>query len=222
MISILIPIFNGIEFINDSVESVLSQSFKEWELLVGINGHSQNSDIFQTAKKYEEKDARIKVYDFYNIKGKSNTLNEMTKYCKYNYISLLDVDDIWYFKKLEIQSKFLYYYDVVGSNCIWFGDINGIVPKIPLFDISKEDFSKVNPIINSSSIIKKNLCYWNPKLDGIEDYDLWLRLRLQNKKFYNCNEILVKHRIHRQSAFNAKGNNNKVKNLLKFYGLYKG
>jgi glycosyltransferase involved in cell wall biosynthesis len=219
MISILIPIFNGIEFINDSVESVLSQSFKEWELLIGINGHSQNSDIFQTAKKYEKKDIRIKVYDFYNIKGKSNTLNLMAKYCKYNYISLLDVDDIWHFKKLEIQSKFLSYYDVVGSNCIWFGDINGIVPKIPLLDISSEDFAKVNPIINSSSIIKRDLCYWNPKLDGIEDYDLWLRLRKQKRSFFNCPEILVKHRIHKTSAFNTKGNEDKVIPLLISHGF---
>ena len=130
------PIYNGIEFINDSITSIITQTFDDWELIIGINGHPENSDIFKTAKLYELTDPRIKVYDLLNIKGKSNALNKMVGLCKYNYIALLDVDDIWYYKKLEIQSKFINEYDVVGSNCIWFGDINNIVPKIPLYDIS--------------------------------------------------------------------------------------
>lgn len=221
MISILIPIYNGIEFINESIQSVLSQSFKEWELLIGVNGHPKDSEVYFKAKTYETADKRIKVFDFFNIKGKSNTLNEMIKHCKYNYIALLDVDDIWQYKKLETQSKFIPNYDVVGSNCVWFGDIEGIVPKIPIYDFSNFNFAEVNPIINSSSIIKKELCYWNDTHNGVEDYDLWLRLRKQNKRFYNCPEIFVKHRIHKQSAFNSKGNNDKVTPLLESHGLKK-
>lgn len=221
MISILIPIYNGIEFINDSIQSVISQTFQDWELLIGINGHPENSSVFQIAKKYEQHDNRIKVYDFYTIKGKSNTLNELIKFCNFNYIALLDVDDIWYPNKLEIQSKFLSKYDVIGSNCVWFGSREGVVPPIPVGDISNHNFFQVNPIINSSSIIKKQLCYWNSKYDGIEDYDLWLRLRKLNKKFFNIKPILVKHRIHQSSAFNSKGNHNKVADLLNDHGLQK-
>lgn len=217
MISILIPIYNGIEFINDSIQSVLIQTYGEWELLIGVNGHNQNSDVYQKAKLYESLDKRIRVFDLYNIKGKSNTLNEMIKYCNFNFIALLDVDDIWHYKKLEVQSRFLSNYDVIGSNCVWFGDIENVVPKIPINDFSNFNFTEVNPIINSSSIIKKELCYWNE--NGIEDYDLWLRLWKQNKRFFNCPEILVKHRIHRSSAFNSKGNNDKVTPLLASHGL---
>ena len=213
MISILIPIYNGIEFLPQSLESVLSQTYSEWELLIGINGHSPNSQIYLTAKEFEKKSNKIKVYDFPNIKGKSQTLNKMVKICKYNYIALLDVDDIWFSKKLEIQSKlFKYNYDVISSCCIWFGNINGLIPKLPVGDISNYNFINKNPIINSSSIIKKELCYWNE--NGLEDYDLWLRLQKDNKKFYNCKKILVKHRIHNSSAFNSKGNNTKVDDVL--------
>jgi len=214
MISILIPIYNGIEFINDSIQSVLLQSYSEWELLIGINGHPINSEIYQIAKNYETHDNRIKVFDFYNIKGKSNALNKLIKYCKYDFVAILDVDDIWHKNKLEVQSKFISHYDVVGSNCIWFGDREGVIPKIPIYDISDFNFSLVNPIINSSSIIRKELCYWNSHFDGIEDYDLWLRLWKQKRRFFNCLEILVKHR----SAFNAKGNHNQVPTLLKEHG----
>ena len=214
MISILIPIYNGIEFIHESVESVINQTYTDWELIIGINGHPQNSDIYKKAKEYE-KNNKIKVYDFYKLKGKSNTLNEMIKYCAHDYVAILDVDDIWHPKKLEIQSKFLNSYDVIGTKCIYFGEkLNGIVPNIPIKDINNFDFFKLNPIINSSAIIKKELCFWNNKFDGVEDYDLWLSLKNKNKKFYNCEEILVKHRIHNNSSFNSKGNNNLVANLL--------
>ena len=211
------PIYNGIEFIEESVSSILNQTYHEWELIIGINGHAENSDIYKIAKEYEKRSQQIRVYDFYNIKGKSNTLNEMIQYCKYEYIALLDVDDIWHPQKLEVQSQLLNRYDVIGSNCVWFGDRPGIIPTIPIGDISNYDFALVNPIINSSCIIKKELCHWNE--NGIEDYDLWLRLRKSGKTFFNCKAVLVKHRIHNASAFNAKGNNNKVEDLLKSHSL---
>ena len=219
MISILIPIYNGIEFIHESVESVINQTYTDWELIIGINGHPQNSDIYKKAKEYE-KNNKIKVYDFYKLKGKSNTLNEMIKYCAHDYVAILDVDDIWHPKKLEIQSKFLNLYDVIGTKCIYFGErLNGIVPNIPTKDINNFDFFKSNPVINSSAIIRKELCFWNNKFDGVEDYDLWLTLKNKNKKFYNCEQILVKHRIHNNSSFNSKGNNNLVANLLQSHKI---
>jgi glycosyltransferase involved in cell wall biosynthesis len=221
MISILIPIYNGIEFIDESVKSILCQTYENWELLIGINGHEKNSLVYQKAKEYEKLSNKIKVFDFYDIKGKSNTLNNMIKFCNYDYVALLDVDDIWHPQKLTIQTQLLNNYDVIGSNCVWFGNRPGIVPYIPMGDISNIDFSIVNPIINSSSIIKKDLCYWDVywNENGIEDYDLWLRLRKNNNKFFNFKEILVKHRIHNSSAYNSKGNNNNVDDLLIFHGF---
>ena len=219
MISILIPIYNGIEFICESVSSVLRQTYGEWELIIGINGHPKDSSVYKIAKEYEKMTNKIRVLDLYEIKGKSNALNEMIKYCSYDYVSILDVDDIWHEQKLEIQSQLLNKFDVIGSNCVWFGDRPGIVPHIPVGDISNYDFSIVNPMINSSSVIRKELCHWNSKCDGVEDYDLWLKLRNQNNKFFNFKEILVKHRIHHASAFNSKGNDNKVDNLLVSHGL---
>ncbi len=213
-ISILMPIYNGIEFINDSVSSIINQTFTNWELLIGINGHEENSDIYKIAKTFENN--KIKVFDFYNIKGKPNTLNELITYATSDYIALLDVDDIWVVDKLEIQMKFINKYDVIGSNCIYFGESN-IIPFIPQLDITNYDFSKGNPIINSSVIVKKEICYWSYEY-GLEDYDLWIRLRKQGRTFFNCSKILVKHRIHNKSMFNNT-NNNYVNELLILHGL---
>lgn len=216
MISILIPIYNGIEFIDESVSSVIQQSFKEWELIIGINGHPKNSDVFLTAKKYEEKYERIKVIDFYTIRGKSNTLNEMINHCNYQWISLLDVDDKWFPTKLESQLPYMNTYDVVGTNCKYFGDLN-LAPDIPHGDLKNINFLNVNPIINSSCLLKKELCHWDDDSYELEDYDLWLRLWKQNKNFYNVSEIQVLHRIHNDSAFNAKGNNLNLNKLRQKY-----
>ncbi len=208
MISILIALYNGYEYLDESIQSVISQTYTEWELLIGVNGHSLNSDIYKLAKEYEND--KIKVYDL-NVQGKSNALNELIKYCKYDYIAILDVDDIWLPYKLQYQVMYIDTYDVVGSNCIYFGMLNNN-PGIPMYDISQFDMRICNPIINSSAIIKKELCYWNGNI--LEDYDLWIRLRKLNKKFYNCPDVLVKHRIYLESEFNSKTTNEDIRNLM--------
>lgn len=199
------PIYNGIEFIDESVGSILDQTFSEWELIIGINGLPENSDVYKKACGYISE--KIRVIDLFTIKGKANALNKMITFCNYDYVAILDVDDIWYPDKLKLQRPFINNYDVIGSRCIYFGDINGVVPYIPVGDFSNTDFNTGNPVINSSSIIRKSLCYWNNDWNGVEDYNLWLTLKKQNKLFYNCSDVLVKHRIHKTSAFNAKGNN---------------
>ena len=212
MISILMPIYNGIEFINESVDSILNQSYTNWELIIGINGHPPNSIAFKTANFYEAFD-NIRVIDFQNIDGKANTLNAMIEYCKYDYIAILDVDDIWKPDKLQLQSIYLNKFDVIGTRCEYFGELNSPTgASIPVGDISDFNFKQGNPIINSSAIIRKELCQWNE--NGIEDYDLWLRLRKQNKRFYNLESFLVKHRIHKASAFNSKGHTIALADLL--------
>lgn len=218
MISILMPIFNGIEFIDESVGSILNQEYEDWELLIGINGHPKNSNLYQIASAYEQNNSKIRVFDLYDIKGKSNALNELVKHAKYDYIALIDVDDIWTENKLKMQSIFLYNYDVIGSKCVYFGEIEKIenlIPSIPTGDISEVDFKSVNPIINSSSIIRKELCHWDSIFDSCEDYELWLRLRKNQKKFYNLNEIAVKHRIHASSNFNGTNKQADCLNELK-------
>lgn len=208
------PIYNGIEFIEQSVNSIKNQKYTNWELIIGVNGHLPNSEVYKIAKKYENE--KIKVYDLQNVKGKSEALNEMLKFTNYNWIALLDVDDMWLPNKLQSQIQYIDKFDIIGTTCRYFGDSNAY-PQIPTGDISKFNFLQVNPIINSSVLLKRELCWWDKDYDGVEDYDLWLRLWKQKKTFNNVNSVQVMHRIHRQSAFNAQGNNLKVRDLLKKY-----
>ena len=115
MISILIPIYNGIEFIDQAISSVFSQSYQEWEIIIGINGHEEKSEVYKNAKRFERDN--IKVLDLYTISNKANALNKMLEYTTYDWIALLDVDDKWNSKKLEYQIPFMEKYDIIGTKC---------------------------------------------------------------------------------------------------------
>jgi glycosyltransferase involved in cell wall biosynthesis len=218
MISILMPIYNGIEYISESVESVLSQSFQEWELIIAVNGHEPNSFVYKIAKDYADIDDRIHVYDLCDTKGKANTLNAMIPICKYNYVAILDVDDIWLPTKLSVQAELLRddEYDVVGTKCVYFENLEGVIPEIPDGNFSDFNFKLVNPVINSSAVLRKELGHWKEEFAGVEDYELWVRLRRANKRFYNFEDVLVKHRVHPSSAFNTQDHSAKIA-LIKEY-----
>jgi hypothetical protein len=211
LITVLIPLYNGIEFLPVSLASICQQTFKDWQILIGINGHKPNLDVFKKAvlivkslaKKYEIPLHKINIVDLsLIIKGKPAALNKLVQLVKTPWISILDVDDFWMPNKLESQLPFMETHDVIGGACQYFGDMNGI-PQIPIGDFSDTDFIQGNPIINSSVLMKTPLAKWKED-EILEDYELWLRLRYKetNIQFFNVPEILVGHRIHKQSAFN--------------------
>jgi teichuronic acid biosynthesis glycosyltransferase TuaG len=219
LISIFMALYNGVEFLEESLLSILKQTYTNWELIIGINGHEPNSlvitkvyeilnniiDDFGYNNNIKEK---IKII-YYDTKGKPATLNKMKNDCKGEYIAILDVDDYWLPKKLEKQIPFLFNYDIIGTQCRYFGKYSHC-PNIPFGDLTNYDFlNNGNPIINSSSLIRKELCNWNES-ELFDDYDLWLLLSKNKKTFFNINEILCMHRVHKNSAFNSKEEDIKI------------
>jgi teichuronic acid biosynthesis glycosyltransferase TuaG len=203
MVSILMPIYNGIEFIEDSINSIMAQTYPEWELLIGINGHPEKSEVYNIANKYSSE--KIFVFDFPELKGKSLTLNKLLTKTAYDSICLIDVDDIWAEEKLIYQIHYIDKYDVVGTNCQYFGDSDA-VPWLVMGDVTEAHLLEYNSIINCSVMINRRNreIFWDPAWDGVEDYDLWMRLTRQGWSFFNINAILVGHRIHKNSFFNTK------------------
>jgi glycosyltransferase involved in cell wall biosynthesis len=226
-IAIMMPIYNGWEFFEESLSSVILQTYNNWQLWIGVNGHPKGSDvynkIYNTVKLFAN-EYDIVLLDFGEPGNKSSTLNKMVKMLSADikYIALLDVDDIWYPNKLELQIPLLQMaspYHVVGGRCEYFGpDITeSTIPNIPVGNFSRNfNFKSCNPIINSSVIIHTPLANWS-EATILEDYDLWLKLRKRGDiKFYNCPQVLVKHRIHTDSAFN-KNNSQHLNELLSKY-----
>ena len=215
-VNIIIPLYNGIEFLHESINSVKAQTYKYWKVIVGINGHSKDSNVFQTALKYqqnpEDKFQSI-VVKHYPTKGKSETCNEMLKDCEYDAICMLDVDDAWKPEKLgkQINVWRSNLFAVVGTFCSYFGDRTG-TPALPSYIVNNDCIFNVNPIINSSAMFHKKDAHWTDEF-GPEDYDMWLRLAYEGKFFFNIPEVLVFHRIHAASAFNNT-NSSQVPRLL--------
>lgn len=208
MISILLATYNGEKYLSLSIESILNQSFNDFELLIGFNGTTDNSK--DLLLKYN--DPRIRYFD-YNEKGKSKTLNKLIKEAKYDWVAIQDDDDIWIKTKLEKQIPLLISgeYDIIGTFINYInkdGDITG-KPKLSSSheDIKNLSFSGINQIANTSAIFRKSDAIyiegWR-EIDGIEDFDFWLRLMRCNKIFINIPEELVNHRLHNESNFNTK------------------
>jgi len=217
-ISIIIPLYNGIEFLENAINSIRSQTYKYWNLIVGINGHTIDSDVYKKARSFELLQNEFgNIYiNLYDTKGKENTCNRIIKDCQHDIICLLDVDDYWEPTKLEKQITIWKQnkYDIIGTHCNYFGDIIGS-PSIPSGEITPSTIFKSNPIINSSIMIKKNDAHWINRYN-LDDYDMWMRLTFEGKRFYNIPEKLTWHRIHKSSAFNNT-NNNMLPKLMMYW-----
>lgn len=194
-ISILLPIdvSDRIEGINESVSSIMNQNYQNWELIIGFHGCPPNSHQYNIAKQHEI-DERVTVLDL-PVTGKSNVLNYMVNLCNGCYVSLLDVDTIWHPNKLVYQKMCFETYDVIGSQCFYFD--NEQKSDMPCGDITHFDFTQNNPLVSSSVLIRRELCYWNDSPDCVGDYDqdLWCRLKTENKKFFNVPSVLLKCRL---------------------------
>jgi len=207
LVSILVPIYNGIEYLEECINSVISQTFTNWELLIGINGHGYDGgETAVIAKRIASNDNRIIVYvQPPPLKGKSESLNNLVEKTNKNtkWICIIDCDDKWEPTKLEkqihISQSDASDASVIGTFCRYFGDRHQDLI-LPSGYISEDILESYNPIINSSSFIKKELCYWE-NID-LEDYSLWMDICLKGGKLYNIPEFLTWHRIHQTSAFN--------------------
>ncbi len=208
LVSVLLAVYNGEKYLHESIESVLAQSYTNFELLIGFNGTIDGSrDI---AKKFQ--DTRIRHFDYGTDKGKAKTLNKLLREARGAWICIQDDDDIWYPNKLMVQLQYAQKADVIGSFIEYINEKGEKTGKPSLARthrlIKKRSLSGVNQIANTSAMVRaealRTVKGWHESLDGIEDYDLWLRLLRMGYRFRNVPSKLVKHRLHRKSNFNTK------------------
>jgi len=209
-ISVLIRLYNGIEFLEESLRSVLDQTYANWEVLIGINGHGPTGGevlvrALQIASSSAKGDPRIRVINFPFVKGGAEAMNVLAKEAASDWVAILDVDDKWHPDKLMEQvlssRSLMLTPDVIGTQCEYIGDMKGR-PRIPLGYIDVNYFKMDNPIVNSSVLIRKSLLHYTD-LFNLDDYDLWCRLALNNKVFYNIDSVLTYHRVHKNSFYNS-------------------
>ena len=227
VVSVIIPLYNGVEYLEECVRSVIAQTFTDWELLIGINGHGYDGGTVATiARGIAVLDSRIKVFiQPPPLKGKIESSHHLVIKSKADWICMLDCDDKWEPTKLEKQIEasrtVAKNAAAIGSFCYYFGDLTGIVP-VPAGLIHPSQLETSNPIVNSSAMIQREYCLWKDEdISGtMEDYSLWMNISLQGKDLYNVPELLTWHRIHTTSAFNSKHVSN-VPLRTRYSQLYK-
>lgn len=208
-ITVLIPLYNGIEYLPEAIHSVIDQSHSGWKILIGINGHGNTSEAVAKQVQNISQDQRIQIIiQPPEINNKSKSLNHLVTLVTTEWVALLDADDIWLPRKLEAQLLALAenpQCEVIGTQCEYFGNLSGS-PKLPLGLIPRKATLDYNPIINSSVLFKTKYARWNELLftEGYEDYELWLTLDFQYVKMYNVPHVLVRHRIYPTSFFNTR------------------
>ena len=104
MVSVVMPCYNGADFISETIDSVLAQTYENWELLIIDDGSSDNS--LEIVKSYAATDPRIRPISQANA-GSAAARNNGIKQARGQYIALLDSDDLWLPEFLESQITFM-------------------------------------------------------------------------------------------------------------------
>ena len=108
LITICIPLYNGIEYLEETLTGVRRQVYSRWRVIVGINGHgSDGGEVFKKAIELAKMDDRIQVINMPTVKGISQADNTLIALAETDWIAHLDADDVWAPQKLEFQVQTL-------------------------------------------------------------------------------------------------------------------
>jgi len=231
-VSVIMPFYNAENFLKESIESVLNQTFTDFEFIIINDASTDNSDTI--VKKYLNKDKRI-IY----IKNSKNkwivfNLNKWIELARWEYIARMDGDDISILDRFKKQVDFLDKnkdISIVWWNVILINEEDNEIWKVikPEFN---EDILKFvflgSPFVHPSVMIRKEvfnkLGGYKEKYLYCEDYELWFRILYSWYKWANLDNYILKYRKHSNSSNKyskliAKRNFNLRKETIKKYNL---
>jgi glycosyltransferase involved in cell wall biosynthesis len=197
-LSVVMPVFNAEKYLDQAIQSILKQTYKNFEFIIVNDGSTDGSiDII---KKYQKKDKRIILINNKNT-GISAALNEAIKISKGSFIARMDADDVSLPKRFETQIKY-----IIKNNLDLCGSWIQLFKKSRLLNISKypekhKDIffrlffmtSFAHPTVIFRKKIFKKLSYKNHLA---EDYLLFCEIAASNYKLGNVQKILLNYRVH--------------------------
>ncbi|XOJ89846.1 glycosyltransferase [Methylophilaceae bacterium Uisw_097] len=203
-ISIIMPVFNSESFIEESISSVLNQSYTNFTLII-INDGSTDSSM-SIVNKFT--DSRIKIFSIKNSGVSAARNYGIKKITHTDFIAFIDSDDIWNFKKLEKQvsffSKLPSKKNLIFSARRNFTDKNKIIGNYVYIKLFQDDSANLfvydyittsSVMLNYSAIFKK-MNIFNVDFNGTEDWFAWLNLvHLKNYNIKYIDDFLVDYRI---------------------------
>lgn len=225
LISVIMPVYNAAQYLAESMESILAQTYDNFEFLVFNDGSKDNS--LSIIQQYASRDPRIKVFDSKENKGYLVHLNEGLRVAQGEYIARMDSDDISVTTRFEKQVALLSSEnaDIVGSNVIFFSKDKESGKKSKQALYHREALIQMIfscPVYHPTVMFRKTIVangdyYYDQHYYPAEDYELWSRL-LPKYSFRNIEEPLVFYResegqisqqrktVQRDHAFDARCN----------------
>jgi glycosyltransferase involved in cell wall biosynthesis len=199
-VSVIVPTHNGLKYLPETIDSILNQTFQDFELIIVDNGSTDGTD--EWVKSLDN--PKVKYHWQEDSGCPAGSRNTGLKLVQGEFIAFLDADDIWMPEKLEKQIK-LFDNPAVGLVYSGAAYIDGDGNHLP--DKKKNYYRgdvlcrllKTNVITTSTVIVKRNLiidndfCFRSGR-KGTEDWDLWLRLA-KLSEFDYVDELLIKYRI---------------------------
>lgn len=197
LVSIIMPSYNSAQTIAASIESVMAQSYRHWELLISDDGSTD--DTVAVIKKYADNEPRIKLDKLTENGGAGKARNSAIKRAQGRYIAFLDADDLWYPNKLEKQLALMQR----DSIALCFSaydrfDSNGVrSPFYPPETVTYPQLLKSNVIGCLTAIYDTAICgkRYMPVIRKRQDMALWLNILRDGHKARAVTEKLANYRL---------------------------
>ena len=207
-ISIVMPVYNAAEFLDQNLSSIIKQSYQNWELIAVDDWSTDNS--YKILQKYAQKDKRINVYRNGKHRGVAGAANLALARAKGQFIARMDADDVMHINRLEKQVKFLVKNPqvvAVGSQCRLINE-QGKAIGVKLFPLQNKKlvdmlFCSV-PIqqpamMVNSALLPSEFEWYQLEYNTAEEVDLLFKF-IQYGKLANLPEKLLYYRIHKQNT----------------------
>lgn len=232
MISVVMSVYNAEKYLDEAIESILNQTYKDFEFIIINDGSTDKS--LEIIEKYKKEDERVDLISREN-RGLIASLNEGIQKARGKYIARMDADDISlptrFEKQIELmESKDI---DICGGNYLSINSDGSLfslnlTPQshelCTLSLVSKVPFAHPTVMIRKEFLEKYSLEYGQSNFQKAEDLDLWLRMHEKGAKFGNVSELTLKYRIieNSLSKLNDKKIRQETKSMLNdFYLLNK-
>jgi glycosyltransferase involved in cell wall biosynthesis len=200
VVSVLMPVYNGEKYLAEAIESILNQTFDDFEFIIINDGSTDGTAGI--LERYRQQDHRIRIYDQSN-QGVVTSLNRGLELAQGKYIARMDADDVSLPERFVAQVMFMEEHPEIGICGTWMAHIGKHSGKSwtpPIDDITMRCQLLFNvPLAHPSVMMRRtlftdfNLRY--PAYTHAEDYALWAQASLYTK-FANIPKILLSYRHH--------------------------
>lgn len=220
LVSIITPSYKSKRFISQTIESVIAQTYENWEMLIVDDCSPDDSN--ELIEKYCKKDSRIKLIKLEKNSGPAIARNRAIEESKGRYIAFLDSDDYWHKDKLLKQLQFMQAdeillsftaYDIVEETTLRYEGTMSAPTTIDYHTLLKQNILGCLTVIYDSAKLGK---VYMPIISKRQDFALWLKILKQTPYAYGLNESLAYYRMRKISV-----SSNKIESSLYNWKLYR-